>query len=243
MNSTFMMHCGGRPVGFEDPALSFVPEKTETYEPVPFSELILNTKKVCDDLLDMEFVDQKIAVSGKDQRMFTLLQYRKDEQDKIGHAVGIRSSHDKSMSIGFCSGATVFVCDNMAFTGEVTYMRKHTKNVFDDLKEKLVTTIYNSKDKLINIQLDAEKLQKTEITNDDAYGFIGVALGHKTLLARQAQMAIKHWNNPPYQEFSPHDAWSLYNASTEALKTTQPNKIIEKHIDLHSRIIDHFGIG
>ena len=47
MNSTFMMHCGGRPVGFEDPALSFVPEKTETYEPVPFSELILNTKRVC----------------------------------------------------------------------------------------------------------------------------------------------------------------------------------------------------
>jgi len=39
------------------------------------------------------------------------------------------------------------------------------------------------------------------------------------------------------------DAWSLYNANTEALKSTQPNKIIEKHIDLHSRILDHFGIG
>ena len=54
MNSTFMMHCGGRPVGFEDPALSFVPEKTETYEPVPFSELILNTKRVCDDFVRVQ---------------------------------------------------------------------------------------------------------------------------------------------------------------------------------------------
>nr|BAR34967.1 hypothetical protein [uncultured Mediterranean phage uvMED] len=243
MNSTFLMHCGGRPIGFDDPALSFVPQKTNTYEPVSFGELLLNTKRVCDDLLDMEFVDQKIAVSAKDKRMFGLLQYRKDEQDQIGHAVGIRSSHDKSMSIGFCSGATLFVCDNMAFTGEVTYMRKHTKNVFDDLKEKLVTTIYNSKDKLFNIELDAEKLKNIEINNDDAYAFIGKALGHKTLLARQAQKALEHWNKPPYAEFMNKDAWSLYNANTEALKSTQPNKIIEKHIDLHDRILDHFGIG
>ena len=44
MNSTFLMHCGGRPIGFDDPALSFVPQKTNTYEPVSFGELLLNTK-------------------------------------------------------------------------------------------------------------------------------------------------------------------------------------------------------
>jgi len=131
----------------------------------------------------------------------------------------------------------------MSFTGEVTYMRKHTKNVFEDLQDKLVSVLYKSKDKFANIVKDAEDMKDIEITTDDAFSFIGRAFGYKTLGARQASDAIRHWNSPPYAEFMDKSVWSLYNACTESLKSTPPNKILERHIDLHDRTLKEFGIS
>ena len=241
--STFMIHCGGKQVNFAELSAIPLPERTDTYEPVPFSDLLVNTKRICDDILDLEFVDQKLAVSKNEQRFFGLLQYKDPKNEEMGQAIGIRSSHDKSMSNGFCSGATVFVCDNMSFTGDITYMRKHTKNVMDDLQDKLVSVLYRSKDKFFNIVEDTKNMKDIPISTDDAYSFIGRAFGHKTLGARQASDAIRHWNSPPYSEFMQKNVWSLYNACTESLKSTPPNKILEKHIDLHDRTLGEFGIS
>jgi len=241
--STFMIHCGGKQVNFAELSAIPLPERTDTYEPVPFSDLLVNTKRICDDILDLEFVDQKLAVSKNEQRFFGLLQYKDPNNEEMGQAIGIRSSHDKSMSNGFCSGATVFVCDNMAFTGDITYMRKHTKNVMDDLQDKLVSVLYRSKDKFFNIIEDTKNMKEISISTDDAYSFIGRAFGHETLGARQASDAIRHWNSPPYSEFMQKNVWSLYNACTESLKSTLPNKILERHIDLHDRTLGEFGIS
>ena len=241
--STFMIHCGGKQVNFAELSAIPLPERTDTYEPVPFSDLLVNTKRICDDILDLEFVDQKLAVSKNEQRFFGLLQYKDPKNEEMGQAIGIRSSHDKSMSNGFCSGATVFVCDNMAFTGDITYMRKHTKNVMDDLQDKLVSVLYRSKDKFFNIIEDTKNMKEISISTDDAYSFIGRAFGHKTLGARQAGDAIRHWNSPPYSEFMQKNVWSLYNACTESLKSTPPNTILERHIDLHDRTLGEFGIS
>ena len=241
--STFMIHCGGKQVNFAELSAIPLPERTDTYEPVPFSDLLVNTKRICDDILDLEFVDQKLAVSKNEQRFFGLLQYKDPKNEEMGQAIGIRSSHDKSMSNGFCSGATVFVCDNMAFTGDITYMRKHTKNVMDDLQDKLVSVLYRSKDKFFNIVEDTKNMKEVSISTDDAYSLIGRAFVHKTLGARQAGDAIRHWNSPPYSEFMQKNVWSLYNACTESLKSTPPNKILERHIDLHNRTLGEFGIS
>jgi hypothetical protein len=53
--------------------------------------------------------------------------------DNSGHscrfALGICSSHDKSMRLAMTVGYRVFVCDNMAFQGDFTpLLAKHTKN-------------------------------------------------------------------------------------------------------------------
>lgn len=240
--STFMIHCGGKQINYAELQGIATPEKTETYEPVPFVDLLDNTKKICDDLLGMEYVDQKLAVSKNEQKFFGLLQYKSTDDENIGQAVGIRGSHDKTMSNGFCTGATVFVCDNMSFTGDITYMRKHTKNVYKDLEDKLVSVIYNSKNKFKNILQDAEAMKSINLSTDDAYSFIGRAQGYKVLGARQASDAIRHWNEPPYGEFMDNNLWSAYNACTEALKSTPPNKIIERHISLHERVVQDFGI-
>jgi|TARA_Y100000310_G_scaffold58126_1_gene53365 hypothetical protein len=228
-----MIHCGGRQVTFDELANIPLPEETDTYKPVAFGDLIANTLNISQGLLkDYDYIGSELAVAGNDQRMFGVIKFKSEESDEMGLAIGIRSSYDKSISNGFCMGANVFVCDNLAFNGTVTYMRKHTKNVVDDLEEKLVSTIWNSQNKFQNILRDKEYMANLYINNDQAYKFLGLMMGHKVLKPRQVAKALMQWKNPP-DAFGNRDMWSLYNACTEALKSTPPNRILESHIKLH----------
>ena len=231
-----MTHCGGRIVDFNEVASVPLPKQTNTYIPVPYENLVLNTRKIADRLLnEYSFVKDQFALSGgenKDQRMFAVLQYEANNSE-MGYAIGIRSSYDKSMSNGFCAGAQIFVCDNLMFRGEVTYMRKHTKNVWNDIEEKTMTTLYRGMDNFQNLSKDSEQMKERDVSNDIAGSFLGRLFINGDMTPRQLQKAKQQWFKPIHEEFEPNTLWSLYNACTESLKTTPPNKILEKHISLH----------
>lgn len=230
-----MLHCGGRSVSFAELQGVPLPEETETYTPVAFTDLITNAQEVASDLLtDYAFRDAQYALAAKDQRMFAILNFAGDDPE-MNLSLGIRSSYDKSMSNGYCFGGSITVCDNLLFAGDFVIMRKHTKNVFDDLRKQLIGTIYDFKkeSKFQNIVRDRDDMKKVSINTDDAYQFLGRMFGYGVIKARQLTTAVNCWKNPPYAEFKEKNMWSLYNACTEALKSTPPNKIIQQHIKLH----------
>jgi hypothetical protein len=47
--------------------------------------------------------------------------------------VGVRNSHDRTFPAALALGSGVFVCDNLAFRGEVKLARKHTRFIDRDL--------------------------------------------------------------------------------------------------------------
>ena len=49
------------------------------------------------------------------------------------YVIGMRNSNDMKFPAGLVLGIAPFVCDNLAFTGEVTVARKHTTNIKRDL--------------------------------------------------------------------------------------------------------------
>ena len=125
-----ILHCGGRQVSFSELADVKLPEETETYTPVAFSDLVTNAKTIADDLLkDYEYLGSEYALAAKDQRMFAVLKYAHESADDMSVALGIRSSHDKSMSNGYCFGSSITVCDNLIFAGDFVIMRKHTNTI------------------------------------------------------------------------------------------------------------------
>ena len=99
-----------------------------------------------------------------------------------------------------------------------------------DLEKKY----YAIEQKLIDDSVEIYRKEADKL-KDQAYEFIGKARGYKLLSANQSNEAYKNWDKPPFEEFEDNNMWSLYNACTEALKTSPPNKIIEKHIALHKR--------
>ena len=112
-------------------------------------------------------------------------------------------------------------------------MRKHTQNVWNDLEELAITTLYRSQNNFNRILEDSEEMRAQHLYDDDAYRLIGMMYGHGIITPRQIPVVKKEWLTPSYTDFEDRNVWSFYNACTEALKGSPPNKIMERHIGLH----------
>tara|TARA_R100000664_G_scaffold1672_5_gene4415 strand:- start:17081 stop:17806 length:726 start_codon:yes stop_codon:yes gene_type:complete len=240
MNQNQMvLHCGGRVASYEEICSVPLPEETDTYIPVSFGDIIKDTRLMADNFANQngfEFKDGQYALAAKDQRMFAILQYIGDNEN-MGWAIGIRSSYDKSMSNGLAFGSKLFVCDNLSFKGKVTVMRKHTRNVKEDLQKEILHLLFTESNNFHDIVKDREKMINIPMNDDKAYEFFGRMLGYRIITPRQVTKALNHWRNAPYEEFKERNMWSVYNSCTESLKSTPPQKVLESHIKLHQAAI------
>jgi len=221
-------------VGLDDLRNIPLPEETDTYKPVSHYDLAMNLADVSSDLLKEHTLDSsQFGLARQGKQMFGIHTYSQSGDASIGLSIGFRNSYDKSMSVGIAIGATVFVCDNLALTGDIAVMRKHTTNVWKDLEELIITTIYKSQHNFHRILEDAGYMMANYLDNNDAFRMIGLLYGKGILLPRQLPVVKKEWLKPTYEQFQSRNVWSFYNACTEAMKSCKPNKIMEKHIKLH----------
>jgi hypothetical protein len=210
-----------------------VPMETATYTPVSHYDLAKNLAEVSGTLLrDYELERSQYGLARDGAQLFGVHTYR-NGSDTMGLSIGFRNSYDKSMSVGIAIGASVFVCDNLALTGEIAIARKHTSNVWNDLEELTITTIYRSQHNFHRIVEDAQIMQGQHLGDDDAYRLTGLLYGHGIISPRQIPVVKKEWLTPSHAEFEDRNVWNFYQAVTEALKTAPPPKVMEKHIALH----------
>ena len=235
---TLLMHQGGDYCSLDDLRTIPLPKETRTYKPVSHYDLAVNLGEVSGGLLRGYQLDKaQYGLAREGNQMFGIHSYRNGISSSMGLSIGFRNSYDKSMSVGIAIGASVFVCDNLALTGEIAIMRKHTANVWSDLEELTITTIYRSQHNFSKIVEDAETMAERYLSNDNAFRLLGLLYGNDVISPRQIPSVKREWLNPSHDEFEDRNVWSFYNACTEALKSTPPNKIMEKHISLHDILI------
>ena len=234
MNQELLMHTAdGKYATLEELREIPIPQETSTYKPVSHYDLATNLAEVSGTLLrDYELERSQYGLAREGAQLFGIHTYR-NGSDSMGLSIGFRNSYDKSMSVGIAIGASFFVCDNLALTGEIAIARKHTSNVWQDLEELTITTIYRSQNNFTRIVEDAQIMQGQYLSDNDAYRLIGLLYGNGIITPRQIPVVKKEWLTPSHDAFADRNTWSLYNACTEALKSAPPNRIMEKHIALH----------
>jgi hypothetical protein len=236
---SLLVHTGGSLVTRDDLALVPVPEATDSYIPVPHNHLADTLSTIGQDILkNFVLAKEQFALAREGRQMFGVIVF-KNEDTELGLSIGFRNSYDKSMAIGIAIGAEVFVCDNLAFAGDVTILRKHTANVWSSLENMAISTLYRSQKTFQKIVDDSERLKTRMIGNDDAFKLIGLLFGKGILTPRQLSGVKKEWLNPSFEDFKPRTMWSFYNACTETLKSCPPIVIMEKHISLHAAITEN----
>lgn len=233
-----ILHRGSHEVSKDQLDLIPLPEPTESYSPVSHFDLANTLVIIGQDILrDYTLIGENYAIARNGNQLFAVLKFQKEQGD-MALSIGFRNSYDRSMSIGLCIGASVFVCDNLALYGDIAVMRKHTKNVWSSLEDLAITTLYKSQQSFNKIIEDSEAMKAIRVNDDTAFKLIGLLYGRSILSPRQLPMLKDKWLKPEYEEFTPRNAWSFYNACTDVMKTTAPINVMERHINLHKVVVD-----
>lgn len=234
--SKLLLHCGGVTATLEDLDLIPLPEATESYVPVSHYDLAKSLKTIGQDILtDYVLIGENYGLARNGNQLFAVLKFQ-SEHKEMAMCIGFRNSYDRSMSIGMAIGASVFVCDNLALAGEIAVMRKHTKNVMTGLEDLALATLYRSQKNFQQIVDDAESLKQIQLSDEEAYKTIGLLYGKDILSPRQLPVIRDNWLRPQHAEFKERNAWSFYNTCTEALKSSPPMQVMERHCRLHETL-------
>ena len=213
------------------------PEKTDSYTPLNHYDFAVNVRTVANDLLrEYRFAGDQYALNSNGHKMFGVLTFdgKGDiDNDGLRLSIGIRNSYDKSMSAGLALGATVIVCDNLMFRGDITILRKHTGDMHEFLMDQLVTNIYKSQHQYTHLIHDAEQMKEINLGRRGAFEYLGVLTGENILSPTQSTKAFQELHQPSYEEFSEPSLWSAYNSATEALKSSPPQAVVKRHTKLH----------
>ena len=219
MKCNLCLHCGASEVPRAALALVPTPNPTATWRPIPHEEFVSRVEWEL-PRYGLDIVNEAHALTHDGSRYFGLIQVAREGMDHSDYSlvIGLRNSSDKSLPAGLVAGSQVFVCDNLAFSGEVQIARKHTPNILRDLPSLIgdalgrLLVMFRTQDERV------ERYQTTRLSDADAHDLTIKALDSGVVCASKIPELLKEWREPRYQEFEPRTVWSYFNATTEVLK-------------------------
>lgn len=262
---SLILHCGGKAATYAEVASVNVPEATDTYQPVPHGDMIRLLGIELESRFGLAKPVAKYGLNKGGDQLFGTFQYNLAEQQsdmevftadngnsidgdlfkQYGLSIGFRNSYDKSLSAAFAGGTSVFVCDNLSFSGSAfTIMRKHTKQVWDDLVDMVLRKVRNLNFEFVRTVAGQESMRRHQLTLTDGYQILGEAQGLGVLTPTQMNKGLSEWqkthNNLQHTFWSDRDnANGLYQTFTEALKLGKSHRKIDEYTGVWQMFEEH----
>jgi hypothetical protein len=238
-----ILHCGAAAVDRREVEAVPTPLATSTWTPIPHRRLIerVEATLVANALTAGAFAH---SLSHNGARYFGLIEVRNGENpDDYCWVLGLRNSHDKSFPAGVVAGASVFVCDNLSFSGEVKLSRKHTRFIVRDLPQLVEAGIGRMLEKwhAQGVRFDAYKTKRLNTVT--AHDLIIRATDVGVCSNRMIPDVLQEWRNPRHEEFAAGNVWSLFNSFTEALKQASLADLPKRTEALHALLDSHVGLA
>lgn len=244
-----IVHAGGSVVSREDVEKSATPRgMTPTHYPLPHSRVLALVEKGLDHL-GYDVASQEHALSHGGNRYFGLMELRPRQTLFDGNGekdyslvMGLRNSHDQTFPAGYAVGSRVFVCDNLAFMGEVQIARKHTRWIGRDLPQLVGSALGKIHGLRVKQDTRIATYRRTDVTDAQAHDIVIRAMDAGVMASNKVQVVCQEWRNPRHEDFRPRTAWSLMNAFTETLKKYDVQSIPERTQPLYALMDAACGI-
>ena len=129
-----ILHCGGSVITRAALKRIKTPKLSGRWHPIPHT-MLLDLVETELKRLGMVVVNEVFGVAQEGKRMFGIFQIAQENQTSKDYSwvAGLRNSHDKTFRAGLCVGSGVFVCDNLSFSSDIEFERRHTTNILRDL--------------------------------------------------------------------------------------------------------------
>jgi hypothetical protein len=197
------------------------PTGTATHLPVAHAEVVEALVETL-GFRHIGVVKEEFDVSKDGMKMFGVLDLDTGMPD-CGFSIGIRNSHDKSMRLAMVVGVRVFVCENMAFSGEFQpVLAKHSKHF--SLQNALSIGVDQMQRNFDGMRKQVESWRESQISDVSAKLIIYRAFVESDLDVPKHLARPVHdlYFSPQHEEFRPRTLWSLSNAFTSAFKQLEP---------------------
>lgn len=232
--ANLMLHCGSEAISRQELAQLPVPEARGSRHVIrPFIEDVeLAGEYMRQHGLTIQseaFGVLKDKNTGLPSRFFGLMEVvsRDVHGEEYGLMVGMRGSYDQSLPRGLAVGSRVFVCDNLAFSGEVEIKTRQTTFIAQRIPALLDQAVGQ-----IPYMAEAQERRFQAYRNVPLKPRHGDAalvelVRRGALTPSQLGRAIEQWDAPVHPEHAEQgrSVWRLHNAVTEAMKPANPERM------------------
>lgn len=224
---------------FTEAEITQIPEVvfTDTFHPVHHREVISAMRNSVQNV-GLEIVNAEYTIAKEGMQFFGVWDLSNKNADMCW-SLGIRNSMDKSLALGVVAGTRVFVCSNLAFSGEYVEFRKHTKGLDNDELEYIAfKAMRKMVKKLTEFQTWHESLGNYTLTETDAKALLVNAMASGVFppskFARFDQLYFGGECEPSLLGF--------HEATTNVLRGTNLRVMPKRNLILNN-IINHYISG
>ena len=211
----------GKYVGRDEIASIPTPTGTASWHPVPHLDVIDAVSEVV-KAHNWQILDEQYGLAREGQRMFGVMRINKSSSPEWSRCIGIRNSHDQSLSVGLAAGISVMCCSNLSFSSTVVLHRRHTSRI--ELGELVVEAVEELEMEFLNLETVSEDLKLHEVRADEARAVIVRAAEVGAVNSCDIVPIFREFQHPHHEEFTEPTRWSLLNAFTEYAKKYSPGR-------------------
>jgi hypothetical protein len=198
------------------------PPGTPTWRPIAHGDLLVAVERQL-VARGIGILGQKFAIQREGARLFAVLDLSLENTGEFCAAMGIRTANDRSMALEIAVGIKVFVCDNLAFAGDlIALRRKHTAKF--DLDADIARAIGRYEAHLLAFQRSIAGIRETPLADQHANALICEAFRREILPVRYFKRVTDTYFDPTptMTDVHPRTLWGLHNAFSRAIREMAP---------------------
>ena len=216
-----LMMSEGKYVGRNEIAVVPTPIGTTSWKPVPHMDVIDAVTEAV-KAKNWSIIDEQYGLAREGQRMFGVMRINNSSSPEWSRCIGIRNSHDQSLSVGLAAGISVMCCSNLALGGAMVLKRRHTSRI--ELGNLVLTAVDELEMEFLNLETVSEDLKLHEVRADEARAVIVRAAEVGAVNSCDIVPIFREFQKPRHEEFAEPTRWSLLNAFTEHAKKYSPGR-------------------
>lgn len=222
MKGTLLSQRGSQYMSRQELLTLPAPVGTSTWKPIAHADLI----QAIDRQLMVRGItiqSEQFALQREGARLFAVLDLSIENTGEFCAAMGVRTSNDQSMALEIAVGVKVFVCENLAFSGDlIALRRKHTLRF--DLNADVSKAIDRYQQHLLVLRGQIDYLKDQHLSDNEAKIVIFDAFRREVLPVRFFRNVAETYFDPKegMTDVTPRTQWGLHNAFTRAIRNMAP---------------------
>jgi hypothetical protein len=203
------------------------PPSTATWRPIAHADLITALDRQL-QVRGIMIQAETFAIQREGARLFAVLDLSIERSGEFCASLGLRTANDRSLALEIAVGVKVFVCDNLAFSGDlIALRRKHTARF--DLNADISRAVDRYQAHLLTLREQITTSQQTPLSDLEAKALIVDAFRQEILPIRffKPVTEIYYRPAPDMTDVLPRTRWGLHNAFTRCVRHMAPAPAFE----------------